>query len=101
MSHTALNKPSGHIVRCVSTIQKPKRNPHEAHSPKYIFMTWLLDPNVIGLIKGSSWSLNSEQPSTQAAVDNLFVGPKGQKTQLAVMGSMSVASGAHIMSSFH
>ena len=49
----------------------------------------------------NSWSPNSEEPSTQEVVDSLFVGPKGQKSQLVVIGSMSTASGAHMMSHCH
>ena len=62
---------------------------------------WLLDSNVIGLIKRNSWSPISEQPALKSAIDSLFVGPKGQKSQLAVVGSMSAANGAHIMSFCH
>ena len=40
-------------------------------------------------------------PALKSAIDNLSVGPKGQKSQLEVMGSMSTTSGAHVMLSCH
>ena len=42
-----------------------------------------------------------DHPTPQSVMDSLSVGPKSQKSQLEVMGSMSTMSGAHVMSSCH
>ena len=42
-----------------------------------------------------------DSPAPQPVINSLSVGPKGQKSQLDVIGSMTATSGAHPMSSFH
>ena len=70
----------------ISTLFKgPKETYMKPHSPNTLIL-WLLCSNIIGLIKGSSWSPIVSNPALKPTLDSLSVGPKGQNYQLSTYG---------------
>jgi hypothetical protein len=55
------------------------------HIPNALILR-LLGSNIIGLIKGSSWSPIVSSPALKPAMDSLSVGPKGQKSLAGCCG---------------
>ena len=65
------------------------KSPKETHVKPTTWNTlilWLLDSNIIGLIKRNSWSSMVSSPTLRPTLDSLSVGPKDQKLPVVCYG---------------
>ena len=84
-----LDKPSIKYLGLLWGIMALFKSPKETHVKPTAWNTlilWLLDSNIIGLIKRNSWSSMVSSPTLRPALDSLSVGPKDQKLPVVCYG---------------